>query len=189
MASCSNCGKRVPSDANFCPRCGQRKPAESFSFGGLVLLIIIAIFIIGNKNDKSSSTSSHVESKEKLSSDESKEYNSVNTKQTIEQNDNFNSEYSNNTQESHASNEIQNSDVLYEQGTVDDNAKMKELIAKLGNGKKVKLDPKIMATLPEDPECRISEAKQYTNGKSITTEGIYCLDPEQFKYIQVDIPQ
>ena len=66
--------------------------------------------------------------------------------------------------------------------------KLKQLIAQLGNGKKVTLDAKIMASLPSSPECRIAESKHNLNGAQVVTEGIYCLDPNQYKYIQVDIP-
>lgn len=62
--------------------------------------------------------------------------------------------------------------------------KMQQLIAELGGINKIKLNLKIMATLPSNPECRIAESKR----NSITTKGIYCLDPSQYKYIQVDIP-
>lgn len=193
MATCSNCKRKVAYDAIFCPGCGKQKPGEGNGCGGLIILAIIIYFVIaaGNNkestNSKSSSSTTQTTSINKSSSSDT-ELELQDNKELIEEN--TLDKNSTITNEINQSNEIQDSDVLYEQGTISNNNddKMQELIAKIGNGQNVKLDPKIMATLPKNPDCRIAETKKNIDGNSVASEGIYCLDPEQFKYIQVDMP-
>ncbi len=65
MASCNYCGRKVSSDAEFCPGCGKKKPGEpgclSLIVGGVIILGIISALAGGGKNDSSSTSSSSTE--------------------------------------------------------------------------------------------------------------------------------
>lgn len=68
MASCSYCGRKVSSDADFCPGCGKKKPGEFNGCLGIIILVVIIIAVLGGGKNNSSSSSSSTSSSSSSSS-------------------------------------------------------------------------------------------------------------------------